>query len=128
MFHGAHEPHEPHELHEFHETARVGHSFMRLQTFGQIAGATAVAPQTSDSASSPLSFTVPVPLVGSLCQTLCGSSRPTPVLSSASSQNTVRSVLISAEVVSLAERWLMLHMGSQDTRFPDVRSVCWKCM
>ena len=84
---------------------------LNVSGFAQIAGTTLVAPRTSEFIAAD-ALTVPVPLVGTLSETLCGSSRPTGVVQIASSQrprvsqeNYVRSVPISTEVVSLAEHW-----------------------
>ena len=89
--------------------------------FSRFAGAALVAPRSSEFASSANFLTVPVPLVAraSLSETLCGPSHTTGIVPLASSQHLClsqeSSVLINMEVVSLAEHWLTLHMGRQDT-------------
>jgi hypothetical protein len=80
-----------------------------------------VAPRPSECNASADELAVPVPLAGSLSETLCGSSRPMGVFSVASSQllcNTqeTRSTPICTDVVSLAQHWLTLNMASQDIR------------
>jgi hypothetical protein len=101
----------------------ISTTLLNVLGFTQIGCTTTVAAApTSEFVPSAISLTVPVPLAGSLSDTLRGSSHPISAVATASpqrpcvSENHVNQVPISTQVVTLAEHWLTLHMGSQDTR------------